>query len=68
MKVQTINGYSRIIGHWEVELLASREKAEERFNNYVDEYEATRDEDDEWYATCNDGVTWMSLEEREVEE
>lgn len=68
MKIQMINGYSKQIGHWEVELLASREKAEKRFNNYVDEYEATRDEDDEWYATCNDGVTWMSLEEREVEE
>ena len=68
MKVQMINGYSRITGHWEVELLASREKAEERFNNYVDEYEATRDFHDEWYASCDDGVTWMSLEEKEVEE
>lgn len=67
-KVYVLNGYSRNSGQWEVELLASKEKAENRFNNYVDEFQATRSEEDEYFATCDDGVTWMSMEEREIEE
>ena len=65
-KVYIINGYSKTIGHWEVELFLSKEKAEKQFAYYVDEYDATVSFDDEWYASCDDGVTWMSLEEREI--
>ena len=49
MKIQVINGYSKQIGHWEIELIVSRKEAERRFNNYVSEYEATTSEEDEWY-------------------
>lgn len=64
MNIWLITGYTKEVGVWEVELFKNKGEAVSMFNHYKVEYEATTSEDNEWYATCNDGVGRFWLEER----
>ena len=67
IKVYIINGFTANIGSWEVELFTSFDIAKKMFDNYVTEYEANTDSDNDTYATVGDGVGWFSMEEREFD-
>ena len=66
MTIWLINGYTKEIGIWEVELFTDKSKAEEMFKYYVKDYNAEVSEDNEWFAMCGDGIGRFYLEEQEI--
>lgn len=66
MKIWLINGYTKNIGLWEVDLFTDKESAKETFNYYLKEYNASVCSDNKYVATTSDGYGKFYLEEREI--
>lgn len=59
-----INGYTKEVGVWDVELFRDRQEATERFKHYVESYNAELDDDDPNSAICPNDEGGFWLEER----